>query len=463
MTYTVLLVEDEVTQRMMGSRMIEKKLGMRVREAANGKEALFFIGKDDANEIDVVLLDLFMPEMDGFEALQKIREIRPNLPVIVLTGSEKLEDAVRATKLGASDFLSKPIEAERLHVSIQNALKINSLSQEITRLRRKDTNTLTFTDLIGNGGGLAEVIRSAKKAASTDIPILINGETGVGKELFARALHGESNRFGAPFVAVNCAAIPEKLVESTLFGHEKGAFTGAVTSSIGKFREAEGGTLFLDEIGELPLEAQSKLLRALQQKEIEPVGAGREIPVNVRIISATNRNLQAEAEAGRFRDDLLFRLNVFPIEIPPLRKRKQDIAALIDYFLQKFCAAENLPLKNMQAAAKNLLLEQDWLGNVRELENFIFRAIILSESEEIAVDDIGKIVELNKTSKQTNASREIAPWHALNLQTQDGNFKTLEMLETEIIDQLLRHFDGNFAKAADALGVAKSTLYRKLG
>ena len=455
MQYTVLLVEDEVVQRMMTSRLIENKLGLKVREASNGKEAIYFITKDEANEIDLVLMDLQMPEMDGFEALAALNELRPDLPVIVLTGSDDLQDAIKAIKAGAVDFLKKPVEPERLHVSIQNALKINSLSQEVSRLRKAETGASGFKDIIGYEQGLAEVVQRAKKAASSDIPVLIHGETGVGKELFAKAIYAESKRFGKPFIAVNCAAIPKNLVESTLFGHEKGAFTGAIGKALGKFQEANGGTIFLDEIGELPYESQAKMLRALQQKEIEPVGASKPVKVNVRIISATNKDLQDEVNKGNFRADLLFRLNVLPIEIPPLRKRRQDIINLSHYFLRKFSAAEKKLIKKFSPEAENLMLEYGWLGNVREMENAIFRAVVLAEGNVLDAEDIQN--SLSITASQSEESHlQISMLNKL------GKLKSYNEIETEILKEAINFFGGNIPKAAAALGLAKSTIYRKL-
>ena len=453
-----MLVEDEVTQRMITSRLLERKMSMRVMEAANGKEALFYIDKDDANEIDVVLLDLQMSEMDGFQTLAKIKETRPDLPVIMLTGSDDMQDAIKSIKAGAVDFITKPAEPERLNLSIENALKISTLSQEVFLLKRKETNLLTFEDIIGYDRGLAEVIQKARKAASSDIPVLVSGETGVGKEIFSRAIHSESKRFGAPFIAVNCAAIPENLVESTLFGHEKGAFTGAIAKSLGKFREADGGTLFLDEIGELPLEAQAKLLRVLQQKEIEPVGAGKSVKVNVRIISATNRNLADEVRGGNFREDLLYRLNVLPIEIPALRKRKQDILPLAYYYLKKFCATEKKQLKKLSSAAENILLEHNWTGNVRELENSMFRAVVLSEKATLEGDDIQSALSFAAQTQAVDGNLDLT----ISLKTPDGRIKKLEDIEKELLSEIINYHNGSIPKAAEALGVAKSTLYRRL-
>lgn len=466
MKHTILLVEDEITQRMVNSRLIKNKLGMDVVEASSGKQAIDFIEKDLHHDIDAVLLDIYMPGVDGYGALEAIKEMRPALPIIMLTASEDIGSVVKAIKMGALDFLTKPVTPERLNISIQNALKINGLSQEVSRLRKIDGNILTFSDLIGHDSGLLNVVNKAKKGAASDIPIMINGETGVGKELFARAIHGESNRKGAPFIAINCAAIPEKLIESTLFGHEKGAFTGAISKALGKFREAEGGTLFLDEVGELPLNAQAKLLRALQQKEIEPVGAGKPLKVNVRIISATNRNLANDVANGKFRDDLLFRLNVLPIEIPALRLRQNDIMPLANYFINKFAIAEDRDSMQLADDAEETLKNYNWPGNVRELENTIFRSVVLSDSEFI---DDKALKESFDFSVDAYISEMIDDEFLLNAELKDvnlsitdvdGNIRSFDDLQNDIFQIAVEKNQNNVAKAALALGIAKSTIYR---
>ncbi|MCD8494002.1 MAG: sigma-54 dependent transcriptional regulator [Alphaproteobacteria bacterium] len=338
---SVLIVEDDKMQRDMLGLLLRRKLELEADVAENGRVALDILQRDEGRSIKLVILDLNMPVMNGLEALSIIRQRYPALPVIMLTGVKDVESAAQAMKLGASDFISKPYEGERLAVTVRNSLKISVLSREVKRLSEDKSGRFTFENLIGYDGGLKETVFMSRKAAVSDIPVLITGETGVGKEAFAKAMHGESRRAGKPFIAVNCGAIPAQLVESTLFGHEKGSFTGAIDKAIGKFREAEGGTIFLDEVGELPLEAQVKLLRVLQQKEVEPVGAGKPVPIDIRVISATNRNLEEEVAEGRFREDLFFRLNVFEIEVPPLRERTEDIPLLARHFIERHCAAHS--------------------------------------------------------------------------------------------------------------------------
>ena len=311
--------------------------------------------------------------------------------MIVLTAKGGINSAVDAMRAGASDFLVKPASPERITVSIRNALKLGTLTGEVTRLKKKVENRLVFDDLVGKSPEMRQVIRLGQRAAQSNIPILIEGESGVGKELVARAIQGSSERAGKPFVTVNCGAIPENLIESILFGHEKGSFTGATDKHLGKFLEADGGTLFLDEIGELRLDMQVKLLRALQEGEVDPVGSKRPVKVDVRIISATNRDLAERTRDGQFREDLYYRLNVFPIVVPPLRQRRVDVIELARHFIQRFSAEENKPVTGMTPEASDLIERFDWPGNVRQLENTIFRAVVLCDGTMLDVCDFPQI------------------------------------------------------------------------
>lgn len=462
MPSTILIAEDDPVQRRVLATILSKKLGYQVIESEHGREALAKLHAADMDEISAVLLDIQMPVMDGFETLETIRRERPDLPVMMLTTTDDTDVAVRAIKSGATDFIVKPASVEKLGLTLTNAIKLRALTREVARLKRDKEGALTFTDLVGHEGGLAEAVNLGRRAAASDVAVLITGETGTGKEGFARAIHGESRRVGAPFIAINCGAIPENLVESTLFGHEKGSFTGAITRAIGKFREADGGTIFLDEVGELPLEAQVKLLRVLQQKEVEPVGAGRPVKVNVRIISATNRDLKSDVLAGRFREDLYFRLNVLPIALPPLRARGSDAVLLAQHFIKRFAASDALPIKPLTADAKEYLLHNPWPGNVRELENMIHRALVLSDSIEI---DRLQLVTIHDGAHHLPGTAQSAA-HArgimLALQHADGRFKTADEIEAESMQRVLDHYEQNVTRAADALGIAKSTFYRKL-
>ena len=456
----ILLAEDDAMQRQMIARLLDKQLEFECVQAADGRVALSILAESAPDDIRLVIMDINMPVMGGLEALESIRRKYPRLPVIMLTASHETDLVVQAMRGGAQDFLSKPPELERLRVSIENALRYSALEKEVTRLKRRDADAYSFENLVGAHSGLSEVVKVARKAAQSDIPVLLTGETGVGKEVLARAIHGESPRTGKPFVAVNCGAIPENLVESTLFGHEKGAFTGAIARAMGRFREAEGGTIFLDEIGELPLDAQVKLLRALQQKEVMPVGGAKPVNIDVRIISATNRNLETEVASGRFRGDLFFRLNVLQIRMPSLRDRRRDIPALATHFMERCAVAESLPLKNISQEALEMLSSMDWPGNIRELENIIHRAMILSE---------GKTLEPADFQLQSFAQREssgpggmAAGSDIIRLTDGAGNLKPLADIEQEAIAFSLTHSSNNITRAASALGMSKSTFYRKL-
>jgi len=456
---TILLAEDDPVQQILVRTTLEHHLPYQVLAADHGKAVMRALADPHNSDIKLIILDLEMPEMGGMETLQLLKEQYPSIPVIMLTASEAIDDAVNAMKAGALDFISKPPHPEHLKVAVMNAIKLQSLKNEVSRLKRSHDGTNCFPDLIGYDKGLASVIGIGRKAANSDVPVLITGETGVGKELFARAIHGESSRAGGAFIAVNCGAIPKDLVESTLFGHEKGAFTGAINKSIGKFREAEGGTIFLDEVGELPLDAQVKLLRVLQQREVEPVGAGRTVAINVRIISATNRNLKEEVIAERFREDLFFRLDVLQIRLPALRERKQDISALAYYFIEQFANADHLPTKTLSLDALELIENYPWPGNVRALQNCLRRALILSEGEEITAHDLKDLAETDIEIPNAPAT---SPLCSISLIGSDGHFKTAEKIEAEAMREALHYYEGNITQAATALGMAKSTFYKKL-
>ena len=461
MTVTILVVEDEPTQRLMVSRALQKNGSYLAQTAANGKEALFFLSRSKSeNDIQLVLMDIEMPEMSGLEALKQIKRLYPNLPVIMLSGTENQDEVVQAMKIGAIDFLSKPVDLQHLEVAVTNALKLATLNQEVSRLRRKTAGAVLFDDLVGVKAGLAGIVKMARKAALADLPVLIQGETGVGKELMARAIHGESLRAGKPFVAINCGAIPEKLVESTLFGHEKGAFIGATESSLGKFREADGGTIFLDEVGELPLEAQVKLLRALQQQEVEAVGGKKPIPIDVRIISATNRALQEEIMTQSFREDLFFRLNVLPLTLPPLRERKQDIPSLVQLFRQSFLVQHDIENVTFTPEAFAKLAEYPWPGNVRQLQNTVHRLIVMAEQNEVSAEEVQHVCEMDvmSTVQENSVTSSAGMCSFLDA---SGRLKTLEEMEQEIMHYALQHCGGNVTKASEAIGVAKSTFYRR--
>lgn len=454
MPQSALIIDDDRTERRRVSAILQNRMGLSVMEAENGEHAVDILEGDHENRIKLAVLDLEMPVMGGLEALKIISQAHPQLPVIVLTGTSDMNDAVEAMKTGAMDFISKPVSPERMEVSAKNALKLSLMTQEISRLKKRGDNAIGFDDLIGHDAGLSASVLMGRKAASCDLPVLMSGETGTGKEMFACAIHGESKRAGQPFIAVNCGAIPEKLVESTLFGHEKGSFTGATAKALGKFQEASGGTIFLDEVGELPPESQVKLLRALQQKEVEPVGAARPVRVDVRVISATNRDLPKDVSEGKFREDLYFRLHVLNIDLPPLRERKEDIPVLTEYFISRFSASHAVLPKEISQEALRKLQAYTWPGNVRELENAISRAMALCEAEKIDAEHI--------FLTRGDADPPLQAEGKQSFLRGDGSFKSMKEIEQEVISLALSHHKNNMSQTAKALGIAKSTLYTKI-
>ena len=480
MTQTILIVDDDPVQRRLLEAAISR-MGLATLTAPGGSPALDLLFSPKGEQISLVVLDLMMPDVDGIQVLSKLRAVNQELPVLVLTAKGGIDSAVEAMRAGASDFLVKPASPERIKVSIGNALKLGVLTGEVTRLKKKQQNRLVFDDLIARSSGMRQVIRLGTRASQSSIPILIEGESGVGKELVARAIQGCSERAGKPFVTVNCGAIPENLIESILFGHEKGAFTGATDKHLGKFQEADGGTLFLDEIGELRLDMQVKLLRALQEGEIDPVGAKRPIKVDVRIISATNRDLSELTKDGKFREDLYYRLNVFPVFVPPLRERREDIPALAQYFVTRFTAEENKQVAGFTAEALELLDSYDWPGNVRQLENTIFRAVVLCDEERLDIADFPQIASaLGVTPRERKAApsttvsellsqpRPTPPLsragdpYGISATDVSGHMRKLEEIEAEIIRKAIERYDGRMSEVARRLGIGRSTLYRKL-
>ena len=457
----ILLIDDDPAQRLMLSLMLRKKLHATVTETTSAKHALAVLQRAGA-DIQLILVDQQMPEMTGIEFITIARDQYPDKPIIMLTGSTDIKIAVEAIQKGAVDFLTKPPDLGRLHVSITNALTLTALHQEVNRLKQKKDHANGFNTLIGYGGSLSHIVKTGLKAAQSDAPVLLLGETGVGKEVFAAAIHNESKRSHQPFIAVNCGALPAPLVESILFGHEKGAFTGAIQKSLGHFREAEGGTIFLDEIGELPTDAQVKILRVLQQKEITPVGSSQSVKINVRIISATHRNLEDDVKQGRFREDLFFRLNVLPIHLPSLRDRKEDIPALARHFIMRTATQENLTIKDISDDALAHLMQHPWRGNVRELENTIHRALILSEQPRLEIADFDTQVKLASPTVLKRRSAAIATAQESFINAKTGQLKTMAEIENDAMKLALILTDNNITKAAALLGIAKSTFYRKL-
>ena len=472
MAKTVLIIDDDPTHRRLLQAAVEKA-GFACRTAPDG-ETGFNLAADAREGVDVVLLDLIMPGLSGMETLERLQERRDDLPVIVLTGTGGIDTIVSTMRAGAVDFIVKPANPERVVVSIRNALKMTNLKGEVKRLKRKTDGEMQFDDMIADAPAMTQVVRLGKRAASSNIPILILGESGVGKEVLARCIQGASDRSGKPFVAVNCGAIPENLVESILFGHEKGSFTGAVGKSLGKFVEADGGTLFLDEIGELPLDMQVKLLRALQEGEVDAVGSRRPTKVDVRIISATNRNLAQQVETGTFREDLFYRLNVFPIDMPSLRQRKEDVPALVEHFITRFNASEGTKITGASPKTLKMLGANDWPGNVRQLENAVFRAVVLCEGNELQPEDFPQISGLQPTlgepAPRYTAANDAEPIPAADAPQggpvavfgDDGEMRELEAVERDILQLAIDHYDGHMSEVSRRLGIGRSTLYRKV-
>lgn len=471
MAKTVLVVDDDPTQRRLIQAVLERE-GFAVSHAQNGDEAMQHLGSGAG--VDVVLLDLVMPGISGQDTLNEMRARGYNQPVIVLTATGGIDTVVQAMQAGACDFFVKPASPERIIVSIRNALSMGSLKREVDRLKKHATGRTTFDDLIGASPAMLMVKRLGERAAKSSIPILITGESGVGKEVIARAVHGSSDRAGKPFVAVNCGAIPENLVESILFGHEKGSFTGATDKHLGKFQEANGGTLFLDEVGELPLDMQVKLLRALQESEIDPIGSKRSIKVDVRIVSATNRDLSQAVGEGRFREDLYYRLNVFPIEAPALRERKEDVPALVDAFIRRFNVEEGKSVVGASAETLACLTAFDWPGNVRQLENAVYRAIVLADAPYLQPHDFPAISGVAAPppeyvpepapppSALTAPSSEPPVDAPVRILDGRGHLRTLEEIERDLIQLAIEIYAGHMSEVARRLGIGRSTLYRKV-
>ena len=483
MAATILIADDDAVQRRLVENMVQK-CGYEPLVVDSGDAAIAALTASETQAIDAVVLDLVMPGLDGLGVLAKIREAGLNVPVIVQTAHGGIDNVVSAMRAGAQDFVVKPVGFERLQVSLRNALNASALKGELQRIRHSREGRLTFSDIITRSEALAGVLRTAQKAASSTIPVLIEGESGVGKELFARAIHGSSERKAKPFVAVNCGAIPDNLVESILFGHEKGAFTGATERHQGKFVEAHGGTLFLDEVCELPLATQVKLLRALQEGTVEAVGGRKPVKVDVRIISATNRKLLDLVKGGQFREDLFYRLHVLPLTIPALRQRREDIPHLLRHFLARFCAEENRNITGISGDAMAHLAQLDWPGNIRQLENTVYRAVVMSDGDQLGLADFpqgtthpvpeGKslqgepLVVSPSTAPAMISGNEIPVTAALptagglSILTAAGEVRPLEDLENEIIRFAISHYRGQMSEVARRLKIGRSTLYRKL-
>ncbi|MFN7319970.1 MAG: sigma-54-dependent transcriptional regulator [Methylobacterium sp.] len=478
MSATLLIVDDDPVQRRLLTEMV-RRFGYQPEPVEGGAQALDRLNDRSKPKIDAMVLDLVMPELDGMTVLARLKAMEQAPPVIVQTAHGSIDAVISAMRAGATDFVVKPVGAERLQVSIKNALRVDALEGEVRRLSKRGSGALQFSDLASSSPDMTRAIRLGERAAKSGIPVLLEGESGVGKEVFARALQGASDRRGKPFVTVNCGAIPANLVESILFGHEKGAFTGATEKHLGKFVEASGGTLFLDEVSELPLDAQVKLLRAIQEGEVDPVGGRKTMKVDIRLVSASNRDLLDCVRQGRFREDLYYRLNVFPIAIPPVRNRREDIPTLVRRFIARFSAEEGRTIRGISAEAMQLLQSFHWPGNVRQLENAMFRAVILCEGDEITLDHMPQVAQVVSgyevripTIAATPAPVPMAEREIVRVEIKDpsaltlldpmGDVRPLGDVESETIRFALEHYRGQMSKVARKLGIGRSTLYRKL-
>lgn len=445
---SILIVDDEKSIRESLTGILQDE-GFFPVSASNGEEALVRVREEKP---DLILLDIWMPGMDGLETLTKIREIYADQPVVMMSGHGTIETAVRATKLGAYDFIEKPLSLEKVLLCIQNAMTVGRLVEENRELKAKIGKEY---EMIGNSKPIQELKKQIKIAAPTSGWILITGENGTGKELVARAIHSSSKRNGKPFVEVNCAAIPEDLIESELFGHERGSFTGATTQRRGKFDQAHQGTLFLDEIGDMSLKTQAKVLRILQERKFERVGGNKTIEVDVRVIAATNKDLEKQIREGQFREDLYYRLNVIPFFVPALRERKSDIPNLVNHFLAYFCSQESREIKTLEEEAMNILIHYSWPGNVRELKNLIERLVIMTPGNVITVEQLPQ----SMTGKKQPTPRDQAAVTSLTGDT----FRTAkEEFEKEFLLQKLEENDWNISRTAEIIEVERSNLHRKI-
>lgn len=447
--FSILLIDDEISQREPIKGFLKKK-GFNVLDAGTYKEAIALFKQ---NDIDMVITDYRLSDKTGFDILEEVRKQNPNIPIVIMTAYGSIEDAVKIMKSGAYDYLQKPIElSELLHI-IEKCYERSHLISENILLRQQLESHYKFSSIISQSDEMEAVLNMAGRVANSKASVLICGESGTGKELIAKAIHYSSPRKNKPFVVVNCAAMPETLFESELFGHEKGAFTGAEKMRIGKFEQADGSTLFIDEVGDIPLLIQVKLLRAIQFGEIQRVGSNKTMQLDVRIIAATNRNLNKMIEDNEFREDLFYRLNVVAIQIPPLRSRKLDIQPLVEHFIEKYAALNKKEVFSITKEALNLLTKYDFPGNIRELENIIQRAIVLTRNNYISIDDLPNIIKNNSFIKNKK--------DLLDLHLGDLNLK-VEELEKILIEKAINATNYNQVKAAELLNISERTLRYKL-
>jgi two-component system nitrogen regulation response regulator NtrX len=444
---TILVVDDEPgIRRSLGESLAEE--GYAAIKAESGEHALSLLESADPRDIDLVLLDVWLPGIDGLETLGRCKAMLPNLPVVMISGHGNINTALQATRLGAFDFIEKPIDLDRLLLVIGNALRQRLLEAENLKLQEAIAHDRFF---MAEGKAMENLLEAIKRVASSDARVLLTGENGSGKEEVAKLIHSQSGRANKPFVDVNCAAIPEELIESELFGHVRGAFTGAIRDQKGKFREADGGTLFLDEVGDMSLKAQAKVLRTLQENRVEPIGGGGAVDTDVRVIAATNKDLTEEIKAARFREDLYFRLAVVPLQIPPLRERRDELIPLAEAFIARIAKGYGKPIKRLAPGAKEALLRHDWPGNVRELKNMMERVVILARGAEISTGDLGAFASSHAAAPVLAAFPEFSSLR-----------EAKEWFEGMYIQQELKLQSGNVTRAAERLGLDRSSLYKRM-
>jgi len=440
----ILVVDDEDSMCNFMEIMLSKD-GYSVETTTSGGEAISLLkGKN----YDLVIADLNMPEMSGIDVLRGIKSFKKEQEIIMMTAFASVDTAIEAMKLGAADYITKPFKVDEIKLAIEKSINRKKLLDENSSLKRRLQGDNSFDKFIGKSEVVVKLKKLAQRIATSDSTVMIRGESGTGKDLIARAIHHHSPRCGGPFVTINCAALPETLLESELFGYKKGAFTGAIKDKEGLFKVAGGGTFFLDEVGNTSLAIQVKLLRVLEDKKIIPVGDTQPIDVDVRLIAATNADLEREVKNDRFRADLFYRLNVIPLHIPPLRERKDDIILLVDYFIARYCNKINSPLKSISPAAVQLLIDYQWPGNVRELENTIERAILLNRDEKLEIADFPEKLSQKEQIMVVKDSEPTTP--------------TLESIEKAYIQFIMNETDGKKSEAAKILGIDSSTLYRKI-
>jgi len=458
----LMLIDDEPAQRRLVAAIAARR-SWRTIFAAEAETAIATLGTPDGMSLDAVILDHPASDHDAATLITELRTRRPGLPILVLTANGSVAAAVSAMRAGATDFLVKPIASERLLAALEAAVGDRGAG-ELRPLTEKLSAPLGFDEIVGSAPQFRAALAIAAKAARARVPVLIEGESGVGKEVVAEAVHNASPRNKRDMVRVNCGAIPANLVESELFGHEKGAFTGAFERKLGKIQEAEGGTIFLDEIGEMPLDAQVKLLRLLQSGETQPIGARHPREIDVRVIAATNKSLAAEVEAGRFREDLYYRLNVVQVAIPPLRERTGDVPALARHLLSRIAEQPGLRPLGITDDALALLAGYDWPGNVRQLQNALFRASVLAEGDALTRADFPQIAQLALGRPGGSGAGAAGGGHAgVTLFRADGNMRALDEIEADVIRLAIGHYRGRMTEVARRLGIGRSTLYRKLG